>query len=99
MDLQDYRTQIDKVDDELLLLFKERMGIAGQIAQYKKEHGLPVLDAAREREKLAGIGEKAGGDIRSYAHILYTTLFELSRAHQDSILNAETELNKIISNA
>ena len=99
MDLQDYRAQIDKVDDELLSLFKERMNISGQIALYKKEHNLPVLDAAREREKLAAMGEKAGGDFRSYAHILYSTLFELSRAHQGSILNVETELNRIILDA
>jgi chorismate mutase/prephenate dehydratase len=99
MDLQDYRAQIDKVDDQLLSLFKERMDIVSQIAKYKKEHGLPVLDAAREREKLAGIGEKAGEDIRSYAHILYSTLLELSRAHQVGILNTETELNKIITDA
>ena len=70
MDLQDYRAQIDKVDDQLLSLFKERMGISGKIAQFKKEHGLQALDATRERTKLADIGEKAGDDIRSFAYIL-----------------------------
>jgi chorismate mutase/prephenate dehydratase len=99
MDLQDYRAQIDKVDDQLLSLFKERMGISGQIAQFKKEHGLQALDAARERTKLADIGEKAGDDIRSFAYILYTTLFEISRAYQVNIINAESDLNKIISEA
>jgi chorismate mutase/prephenate dehydratase len=99
MDLQDYRAQIDKVDDELLRLFKERMDISRQISQFKKEHSLPLLDAAREREKLAGIGEKAGDEIRSYAHILYTTMFELSRAHQWRFLNAESDLNRVIKDA
>jgi len=99
MDLQDYRAQIDKVDDQLLALFKERMGISGKIAQFKKEHGLQALDATRERTKLADIGEKAGEDIRSFAYILYTTLFEISRAHQVNIINAESDLNKIISGA
>jgi len=89
MDLQDYRAQIDKVDDELLRLFKERMEISRQISLFKKEHGLPVLDAARESEKLADICEKAGGELRSYAHILYTTLFELSRAYQSSEVTPE----------
>ena len=99
MDLHDYRAQIDKVDDQLLSLFKERMGISGKIAQFKKEHGLAALDATREREKLADIGEKAGDDIRSFAYILYTTLFEISRAYQVNIINAESDLNKIISGA
>jgi len=48
MDLQNYREQIDVIDDELLQLFKKRMNIARQIALYKKEHNLPALDAARE---------------------------------------------------
>jgi len=83
MNLQNYREQIDKIDDELLRLFKERMSVASQIALYKKEHNLPALDAARESEKLAVIGEKAGEEMRPYAHKLYELLFELSREYQE----------------
>jgi chorismate mutase/prephenate dehydratase len=90
MDLQDYRVQIDKVDDALLLLFKERMHISRKIAVYKKEHGLPALDAGREKEKLAAIGEAAGEGLRHYANNLYLALFEISRAYQESVLNAES---------
>ena len=83
MDLLKYREQIDAIDDQLLRLFKERMSLARQIALYKKEHNLPVLDTARETEKLAVIDEKAGRELRSYAHRLYALLFELSRAYQE----------------
>ena len=86
MDLNDYREKIDTIDSELVRLFKERMDISCQIAMYKKEHGLPVLDAVREKEKLAAIGEKAGEELQPYAQKLYTTLFELSRAYQERIL-------------
>ena len=55
MDLQDYRKQIDKVDDEILRLFTERMRICGEIAGYKMQNNLPVFDAARERNKLANL--------------------------------------------
>ena len=51
MELSDYRAQIDRIDAELLRLFAERMQTAAGIAAYKKSHGLPVLDAGREREK------------------------------------------------
>ena len=98
MDLQDYRAKIDKVDDELLRLFMERMDISYQIAQYKKENCLPVLDAARERKKLNDIGEKAG-EMRAYAHALYYLLLDLSRAHQGTLLYAESELYKSITAA
>jgi chorismate mutase/prephenate dehydratase len=98
VNLQDYRETIDKVDAELLRLFKERMDISSQIAQYKKEHGLPALDAAREREKLYEISEKAG-EMRTYTHALYSMLFDLSRTHQENLLKAESELYKNIADA
>ena len=53
MDLKDYRVQIDDIDNQLIDLFQQRMETAGAIAAYKKAHGLPVLDAGREREKCA----------------------------------------------
>ena len=87
MDLQDYRKQIDLIDDELLALFRDRMGIANQIAHYKKANGLPVYDADREREKLDAIGGKAGDELRPYSDILFETLFALSRDYQETVIN------------
>jgi len=98
VDLQDYRAEIDKVDDELLRLFIERMAISSKIAHYKKEHKLPALDPTREREKLYAISEKAG-KMRTYSHALYSLLFELSRVHQGSSLNGDSELYKSITDA
>jgi len=85
MDLNDYRAQIDAIDNELLRLFKDRMDVSCQIALYKKEHSLPVLDAAREREKLAEIYDKSDAELRPYVNKLYSTIFEISRACQESI--------------
>ena len=85
MDMQYFREQIDRIDDELIRLFKERMDVSREIARYKKEHGLPVLDAAREKEKLAVVSEKAGEQYSIYANTLYKTLFELSRAYQEEL--------------
>ena len=88
MDLHNYREQIDEIDDQLLILFMERMDVARQIALYKKKYGLSTLDAAREREKLSYIGKKAGEELSPYAHKLYNVLFQLSRAYQESTINA-----------
>jgi len=86
MELSDYRKMIDKIDDELLRLFIERMDVARQIAAYKKANGLPALDAAREKDKLDFIGEKAGEEMRPYSLQLFELLFELSRAYQMRII-------------
>ena len=37
MELKELRTEIDKIDDELVRLFGARMEIAAKIADYKKE--------------------------------------------------------------
>ena len=82
MNLQDYRKEIDAIDDELVRLFGKRMDIAAKIADYKKENNLPILVPAREREKLADVAQKAGPEMANYTRVLYSMLFELSRSYQ-----------------
>ena len=46
--LQEARTIINEVDTQMADLFVQRMRAAEMVAQYKKEHGMPILDAERE---------------------------------------------------
>ena len=82
MDLTDLRQEIDKLDDELVRVFVQRMEVAAQISDYKKEHNLPILQPARERSKLQDVAEKAGPEMANYTRVLYSMLFELSRSYQ-----------------
>lgn len=97
MELKDYRAQIDAVDDQIVKLFQERMDIAAKIAAFKKENGLPILQTAREREKLADVSSKAREDMQSYLRVLYSLLFELSRTYQEK--GSRTELYARIADA
>ena len=99
MNMDELRGRIDAVDDELLRCFAERMDIAGDIARYKAEHGLPVLDERREREKLCAVSEKAPEELQSYAVSLYALLFELSRSRQNRLLHRQSPLAESIQNA
>jgi len=85
MDLPNFRQQIDKIDEQILHLFKERMKVSRQIAFYKKAYNVPILDAAREQEKLAEINKKSEEELRPYVHKLFSTLIEISRTYQGSI--------------
>ena len=91
MDLSEIRTKIDAVDDQLLQLFLERMALAEEVAAYKNEHHLPILNKQREREVLAKVTEKAG-DKERYAYHLYSTLFELARSRQAELISAPTRV-------
>ena len=87
MDLKDYRTQLDTIDAEIIELFKQRMNTAAQIAAYKKEHGLPVLAAGREKEILDRVRAMSGEELAPYAATLFETLMYLSREYQKTLLN------------
>lgn len=82
MELKEIRTEIDAVDAELTRLFVRRMELSGRVAEYKRRNGLPVLDSAREAEKLAEIRRLAGADFGGYAAGLYKEIFRLSRGRQ-----------------
>ena len=82
MDIKELRGQIDQIDDQLVKLFCQRMDVAAQVADYKREHNLPILVPAREREILAEVAQKAGPEMANYSRVLYSMLFELSRSYQ-----------------
>lgn len=92
MELKDYRLQLDKIDDQIVSLFQQRMNLSSQIAAYKKENGLPVLDARRERDKLQDIADKCPEDMAEYAVSLFSLIMDLSRSSQNRILGMENDL-------
>ena len=99
MELKDLRNEIDQIDDELVKLFTRRMDVSARIAGVKKEKSLPIFVPAREREKLADVAEKAGPELANYTRVLYSMLFELSRAHQNKLNGKQSALHDRISKA
>ena len=99
MDMNTLRGQIDAIDDQLVKLFCQRMDVAAQIADYKKENNLPIMVPARERDKLADVSEKAGPEMANYTRVLYSMLFELSRSYQSKRNDIPTPLYDEISRA
>ena len=64
--LEELRKEMDRVDDQFVALFGERMQVAGRIAEYKRAQNLPVLNAQREREKLADVASKSVPELAEY---------------------------------
>ena len=82
MDLSEIRQEIDKIDDQLVKLFCQRMELSAGVADYKKANNLPIYVPARERAILQSVAEKSGPEFANYTRTLYSMLFELSRSYQ-----------------
>ena len=94
--LNELRENIDKIDRQLVELFCERMKTASDIAEYKRETGMPVFDPVREREKLTTVAGMADDGMDNYIKQIYSLLFEVSRDYQNKLIGHNTELyNKI----
>lgn len=99
MDLSELRKEIDRIDDQLVKLFVERMEVAAGVADYKRANNLPIFVPSREREKLADVAEKAGPEMANYTRVLYSMLFELSRSYQSKRNNTVSALYEQITKA
>ena len=59
MDISNWRTRIDELENMIIELLNKRAEYAVEIGKIKKEKGLPVFDANREREILDRVALKA----------------------------------------
>ena len=91
-DLKDIRKEINEIDNSLIALWEKRMNVCLDVAKYKKENNLPVLDSKRESELLYRISSLVGKDKENMAVALYQTIMALSKSYQYNALYGECEL-------
>lgn len=82
MELSEIRREIDKIDEQLVALFCQRMALSAQVADYKKAHDLPIFVPQREQEILRSVADQAGDALAEPIQKLYSALFEISREYQ-----------------
>lgn len=99
MDLQKLRGEIDAIDTQMTDLFVRRMGLCAEVARYKKENGMAVVHQGREREILSRISALAGDELDSYARILFSTIFDLSRSYQSMLITEASPVEGKIDEA
>ena len=97
--LEQLRDKIDDIDTQITDLFKQRMETALEVAKYKKENGVPVLNDRREKEVLHKVSEQIGEPLDGYARLLFNTLFDASRSYQNNYLAKGSDLAERISAA
>ena len=98
MDLSELRKEIDEIDEQLIPLLIKRMKVAENVAKYKIENNIPVLNAAREQEILDKV-EAECGEYGNTIKTIYSATMDASRALQHKIIGGGDKLRKAVEGA
>lgn len=81
--LEKQRAEIDAIDREIVALFERRMQVVVDVARIKKENGIAILDANREKEVIAKVQSYLKDDhLKEELAEVYETLMKVSRDYQ-----------------
>jgi chorismate mutase / prephenate dehydratase len=81
--LKQVRTQIDKLDLQILKMINERAGLAAEVGRLKNDHGAEVFSPAREEEVLTHVIEANKGPLdKETVRALFREIISGSRALQ-----------------
>ena len=97
--LSQSREKIDRIDDQIVGLFEQRMAVASEIAKAKQSEGLTLMHREREREIVNRLTDKVSDGLENYVKVLYSTMFDLSRSYQARLQGSESKLRSKITKA
>jgi len=96
MGLEQYREELDRIDEQLVALLEQRMDISEQVAQDKIKTGKRVLDKEREKKKLATVAGLTHKEVnRSVVTELFEQIMALSRKRQYQLVSEAGGLHKL----
>ena len=61
--IDELRQAIDEIDEKILGLINQRLSLAKQIGDFKKQGGIKITDTGREKEILNRLLEKNNGPV------------------------------------
>lgn len=81
--LESLRKELDVIDKQLVELYEQRMQVCEQVAEYKRQNDLPILDQERESEKLQAVADLISEPCdKSGIQEIFTLLMKISRERQ-----------------
>lgn len=86
-DLKQCREKLDSIDLEIIKLFEKRMSIIKDVAIYKKENNLPILDETREEMMLQkNLKNLNNAELKEYYKAILETYLDVSKKYQIEII-------------
>ena len=85
--LEELRVEIDRIDQQMVQLFEERMQVVAEVMTVKKVAGLPILDASREEAVVAkNTARLSDPALADYYERLIRQMMALSREYQAKLM-------------
>jgi len=86
--LEKQRAEIDAIDREIVALFERRMQVVVDVARIKKENGIAILDANREKEVITKVQSYLkDATLKEELAEAYETLMKVSKDYQKKRMN------------
>ena len=89
MELMMLRARMDAIDRELFALLEKRMDVSAEMAAYKKAHGMPAFDEAREEQMKANIRYLVRPETVDMMMLMYDTILQTSRDYQNEMIEKD----------
>ncbi|WP_298647326.1 chorismate mutase [uncultured Granulicatella sp.] len=87
--LDKQRAEIDVIDREIVSLFERRMQVVMDVARIKKENGIAIFDASREKEVIAKVQSYLkDATLKEELAEAYETLMKVSKDYQQKQIKA-----------
>jgi len=81
-EIEKLRQEVDRIDDQIKILFEQRLALALDIGKVKAAKDLPIQDVARENTIISRLTTDQDDEMAEYTKALFITLFEASRFYQ-----------------
>ena len=94
--LKKYREEIDLIDDKIVELYSKRMELVKNIGLEKNKLQTSVTDSSREKNIINRVTNKVDDEIKVYTKQVFNTLFDTSKAYQNSYVNKNSEIKNQI---
>lgn len=86
MDLSSLRSEIDSIDEQILELFKRRMNINIDVANYKMANNMPIFQQDREKQVLEKAKARSPKMLQNGSEALFMQIMDIGKSVQQQTI-------------
>lgn len=98
MKIEDWRAEIDEIDNELLRLLNRRARLASEVGFLKRRAGIPIHDSCRESEVIGRVCQANVGplDERAVARLFRHIIRESKRVEEQAVEQLTERTDRVV---